>query len=92
MITDEAIRDCLFRLLEERRPDATVCPSDVARALAVDWRPWMPRVRAVAAALAERGEVVISQRGVPVDPEAIRGPIRIGRPRPASEPRPRRRP
>ncbi len=91
MITDEVIRDCLLRLLAERRAEATVCPSDVARALAADWRPWMPRVRTVAAALAARGQVVISQRGIPVDPDSARGPIRIGRPRAASEPPDRRR-
>ncbi len=87
MITDEVIRDCLLRLLAERRAEATVCPSDVARALAADWRPWMPRVRTVAAG----GQVVISQRGIPVDPDSARGPIRIGRPRAASEPPDRRR-
>lgn len=91
MISDDDIRDCLMGLLAKRRPDATVCPSDVARALAPDWRPLMTRVRAVAVDLAARGEVVISQRGVPVAAGSARGPIRIGRAAP-SEPSPRKRP
>lgn len=63
-----------------RGADKTICPSDVARALAAEWRPLMPRVREVAADLAARGEIVVTQRGTPVDALAANGPIRLGLP------------
>jgi len=52
----------------------TFCPSEVARGLAVEWRPLMGRVRDVAAA---HPDVEAVQKGVPVDPQAARGPIRL---------------
>ena len=57
----------------------TLCPSEVARALADDWRPLMPAVRAVAAELAEAGRIVVTQKGRAVDPRTARGPVRLGR-------------
>jgi len=59
---------------------ATICPSEVARALHRDekrWRAAMPSVRAVAIELAAAGIIAITQRGVVVDPATARGPIRI---------------
>ncbi|MEL6585549.1 MAG: DUF3253 domain-containing protein [Pseudomonadota bacterium] len=56
------------------RAPKTICPSEVARALAVDWRPLMPRVRAVAARLPE---VEATQKGQVVDPVQARGAIRL---------------
>ena len=68
------------RQVMARGADKTICPSDVARALAAEWRPLMPRVREVAADLAARGEIVVTQRGTPVDALAANGPIRLGLP------------
>jgi len=66
-------------LLRHRAPGATVCPSEVARAVASPgWRPVMDAVRAVAAELATRGELV-RQKGEVVDAAAARGPLRYGR-------------
>ena len=67
-----------------RGPGGSICPSEVARALAEDWRPLMPAVRAEAARLAAEGRIVVTQRGAPVDLPAARGPIRLARagPRP----------
>ncbi|MEO0665504.1 MAG: DUF3253 domain-containing protein, partial [Pseudomonadota bacterium] len=42
--TDEEIRAALLSLAAARAPK-TFCPSEVARALADDWRPLMTRVR-----------------------------------------------
>ncbi len=65
-------------LLRERDAGNTICPSEVARALSAnDWRPLMDPVREAAARLAKRGEVVVTQKGAPVDALATRGPIRI---------------
>lgn len=55
----------------------TACPSEVARALAADWRPLMPLVREAAAEMAAEGLVIATQRGEPVDAVAARGPIRL---------------
>ncbi len=70
------------RLLDSRARDSSICPSDVARAVAPDdWRPWMEPVRRAARRLVARGEVEITQGGSVVDPSTAKGPIRIRRPR-----------
>ena len=66
----------IARLAEDRGPGRTFCPSEVARALAADWRPLMPEVRRVAAGMEE---IVVTQGGVPVDPEGAQGPVRLGK-------------
>lgn len=76
---DEAeIEQAIRRKLAERAPGETICPSEAARALADDWRPLMPAIRAAAARMAARGELVATQKGVEISPEAARGPIRLG--------------
>ena len=79
---DEQIAQTIVRLLAARAPDATICPSDAARALAGDesaWRALMPEIRRVAAALVADGTLRVTQQGDDVDPLAARGPIRLGR-------------
>ena len=76
----EAIAESLRRLCAAGGPEKSICPSEVARALAKDpleWRSLMPAVRDVAAALQKRGEVRVLQRGQDVDPETARGAIRL---------------
>jgi hypothetical protein len=70
------IEDTMLELLRERGT-ATACPSEVARKLATNWRPLMPRVREVAAALQRRGLVDAYQHGRPVKVANARGPIRL---------------
>lgn len=67
-------------MLAERDCDATMCPSEVARALRPDgWRALMPDVRDAARGLAREGRVVVTQRGAALSPDAEwRGPVRIG--------------
>lgn len=76
---DERLAAALLALAEHRAPKTT-CPSDAARAVGGDdWRELMDRTREIARALARRGTVVITQRGVVVDPDGPwRGPVRIG--------------
>jgi hypothetical protein len=73
----------IVTLLRQRSPESSICPSDVARALADDepaWRALMQPVRDEAAALARAGTVVITQGDRTLDPEDIdRGAIRIHR-------------
>ncbi|HTV17952.1 MAG TPA: DUF4385 family protein [Polyangiaceae bacterium] len=78
-MSQRPIIQAIRRLLRERAAGATLCPSEVARALDADnWRQHMSAVRAAAVELAEAGEVVILQRGHEVDAKRARGPIRIG--------------
>ena len=74
-------REAILALLAARRADATICPSEAARALAgddpADWRPLMPAVREAAAELADEGRVAVTQRGRPVDVRSARGPVRV---------------
>lgn len=75
------LRAAILDLLERRRPGASICPSEAARAVGGEqWRDLMPAAREAAGALARAGEVEITQRGVVLDPEPIwHGPIRIRR-------------
>ncbi|SIS81966.1 Protein of unknown function [Roseivivax lentus] len=62
-----------MRLARQRGPERSFCPSEAARGLSAEWRPLMPRIRALVARL----PLVATQRGVPVDPQGARGPIRL---------------
>lgn len=71
-------------MVEKRGPTKTLCPSEFARTIDVNWRQAMPIARTIAYKLAREGHVAILQRRkvVPVHELAnIRGPIRIGMPR-----------
>jgi len=77
-VTDAYIRRATMRLVQERGPTKTICPSEVARQVAPsDWRPLLDRVRDQAAVLAEQGQLYVEQEGSPVDPSAATGPIRL---------------
>ena len=69
------------KLLDERKSGSSICPSDVARAVAPDdWRPLMEPVRQAARRLVDAGEVRITQGGKTVDDlDSVKGPIRIVR-------------
>lgn len=72
--TDQQISEVLMALAEIRGPSKSFCPSEAARRLCEDWRPLMPRVRTMAAAL----PLVATQKGALVDPITAEGPIRLG--------------
>ncbi|MDF3308060.1 DUF3253 domain-containing protein [Rhodococcus sp. T2V] len=77
-VADGELEDRIRALLDARADSASICPSDVARAVAPDdWRPLMESVREAARRLAAAGEVEITQKGAVVDPDSARGPIRI---------------
>jgi hypothetical protein len=79
--TDQALERAIETLLERRRPGATICPSEAARAVASDrGEPWRPLVRPAmdaAARLAAQGRVEVTQTGKVVDMATARGPVRI---------------
>ena len=76
------LRRAILDLAERRGPDKTLCPSEVARAVAgpdeTKWRPLMRPIEAEAAHLAREGCVALTRKGRPIDPHAtIRGIYRI---------------
>ncbi len=82
-VDDDRIEAMLWSLLDRRAVTATICPSEVARALHRDedaWRDAMPHVRRVAARLARARLLRVTRGGVEVDAENAGGPIRLGRP------------
>jgi hypothetical protein len=78
----DRIEAAIFALLDARAREATICPSEVARAIAPNrWRPLMPAIRDAARRLARAGRLELRQRGSPVAPDAdVKGPIRLARP------------
>ncbi len=71
----------ILRQTGESGPARSICPSDVARALAPEnWRPLMTPIRQAAAALAGEGRLRILRKGKPVPPEEMRGVIRLSAP------------
>ena len=74
-------RDMTMTLLSARSQGATICSSEVARALAPsdDWRSAMPMVHAAIDCLLAEDRVEISWKGQSLENRV--GPYRIGRPR-----------
>jgi len=76
----EMLKEAIRELLRERDAGKTICPSEAARrAFPSDWRRHMEDCRTVALELSRTGEIEILQRGEPVDPDRIRGPVRVGK-------------
>ena len=79
---DDRIAADIRALLDARAPDASICPSEVARRLydATAWREAMPKVRRVACSLASDGVIRITQADRVLDPATpFSGPIRLRR-------------
>lgn len=78
---DRRMERAIGTLLGERRPGASICPSEAARAVDPDgWRGLMPAARAAAGRLAAAGDVEVTQGGDVVDVATARGPVRVRRP------------
>ena len=79
---DARLERTIGELLDQRRPEASICPSEAARAVDPDgWRDLMPAARSAAGRLAANGEVEVTQGGAAVDVDTAHGPMRIRRPR-----------
>lgn len=78
-MSEPVIREAILAQTTARGADKSICPSEVARAVAPeDWRSVMTRVRREAIVLAREGQIEILRKGKPVDPsEEIRGVIRL---------------
>jgi Protein of unknown function (DUF3253) len=79
---DARLERAIEALLDQRRPDASICPSEAARSVDPEgWRDLMPAARAAAGRLAAAGEIEVTQGGAVVDVADARGPVRVRRPR-----------
>jgi hypothetical protein len=80
---DAALERTILELVGRRGRDASICPSEAARAVAgdADFRAEMPRALAAARRLAARGAIEFTQGGRVVDPARARGPVRLRLPR-----------
>jgi deoxyribodipyrimidine photolyase-related protein len=77
---EDSIAEMIVKLCAERGAAKSVCPSEVARALAADedaWRALMPEIRRIADRLAAEGRIVVTQRGSVVEAQRARGAIRL---------------
>jgi len=78
----KAMSKTILQLLEERGAGKTICPSEAARAVAGSevrsaWEPLMDDAREAAFALADAGQIVVTQKGRVVDGRTAKGPIRL---------------
>ena len=75
---DGGLEERILEMLAPRAASATMCPSEVARAVGgEEWRGLMEPVREAARRLVARGTVDIVQGGHVVDPSTAKGPIRL---------------
>jgi len=74
----EKIATTILSTAIHRGAEKSTCPSEIARMLFPDaWRKHMKDVLEVAIDLHNKGSVVITQKGMPVDVKSIKGPVRI---------------
>jgi hypothetical protein len=81
-MTLTALEAEILRQVAERGTPASICPTEVARAVApgdgAQWRSKLSAVRRAAIRLAQAGRIEILRKGRAVDPHAdIRGVIRL---------------
>jgi hypothetical protein len=84
------IRETIETFCLRQGEGKTFCPSDVARHLVTDraewegevdaWRKVLPAVRRTALEMARDGKVTIYRKGRAVEPDGVKGVIRLGGP------------
>lgn len=76
-----ALEETIVSLLSSRARDATICPSEAARAFygEADWRGRMEDTRRAARRLVAADCIEITQGGRVVDPSTAKGAIRLRR-------------
>ncbi len=73
----KSTRKMILDLLKEREAGKTICPSEVLLPHEKQDKDKMEKVREVARSMARNGEIEICQSGEAIDPETIKGPIRL---------------
>ena len=83
MSIEQQFESVILQLLKERGSGKTICPSEAARIMAkLDgkpecWRDWLEQARATAIHMSKQGQVAMLQHGKKIDPDKIKGPIRL---------------
>lgn len=67
----------ILALLAERGTDKTICPSEVLMPHEKKNPELMEEVREAARLLVKQEKIIITQKGKEIDPDHIRGPIRL---------------
>ena len=88
--SEDLIAETILRLLEQRGPGKTVCPSEVARDIGGSqpevWSPMMQPVRRIAVRMTKAGQIAILRKGKPVeDVDDFRGIYRLALPSAAAD-------
>ena len=85
--TDAHLEATIEALLDARARGATICPSEACRVVFGDVdAAHMEQTRRAARRLVVNGRLVITQKGVVIDPSRARGPIRLRRVEQVQEP------
>lgn len=75
---EQQLEQSIVHLLSSRAAEATICPSEAARAVFPEtWRDHMEAARMAARRLVASGVIEITQGGHVVDPSHAKGPIRL---------------
>ena len=75
------IRETVLTLVQARGIGKTICPSEVARALDTEnWQRFLKPIRHEAQLMARDGQIAIYRKGKQIDPDLMKGVIRLGRP------------
>jgi hypothetical protein len=78
MVYAEDIRRAILELAEQRGPEGTFRPSDVARAIdEKNWKVLIDQVRLVADSLIHEGKIIATESGKVVDINQSKGPLRL---------------
>jgi hypothetical protein len=67
----------IIKLLTQRGSDKTICPSELLSEPEKQDKDLMEKVRSAARRLVAQGKIVITQKGIVVDPSTAKGPIRL---------------
>ena len=67
----------IIELLVQRAPGKTICPSEVLPLEQKKNKQLMEEVRQAARELVAQGKIEITQRGEIINPNTIKGPIRL---------------
>ena len=77
----DPIETAIFEKLAKADPNGlgkSIEPTDVAKELQPEqWQRMLPKVRGVALGLMRQGRLTITKKGKPVDPNAVKGVIRL---------------
>ncbi len=76
---DTRIRDTILTLVTARGAGKTICPSEAAKEMdSENWRSLLTTVRRTAQTLAKEDRIAIYRKGKPIEPDAMKGVIRLG--------------